>query len=275
MTAPRRSATLNGARQDFPFQFRGIARQPPLKGLLSLPETPPSPDATSPEQATTALPPPPASLRRLALRFLAILAFAVLIHWVIGYTMEKAKALEGESADMVALGLLALLLLAYALLIATPFVPGIEIGLALLLLQGADIVLAVYLATVLGLSLAFLAGKLLGADALITLFADLRLRKACAFLEARKDRSPDEHLAAFTARFPGPWGARLAASRYLLLGALLNLPGNAMMGGGGGLSLLAGLSGLFRWHWVLLTYLIAVAPVPLIVWLNGAQGLAR
>lgn len=187
--------------------------------------------------------------------------------------MDQARALEASGRAGLSTGLLLLLLLAYALLIATPFVPGVEIGLALLLLHGADIVLGVYLATVAGLSLAYLAGRFLSIEVLIRIFADLRMARACAFLQAQSGKSPEELLAQLESRLPGRLGRGLLRSRYVLLGLLLNLPGNAMMGGGGGLCLMAGLSGLFRWRWVLATFLIAVAPVPLIVWIRGVEGL--
>jgi len=42
----------------------------------------------------------------------------------------------------------------------------------------------------------------------------------------------------------------------------LNIPGNSLVGGGGGIAFIAGLSGLFSYPAYLATILIAVAPVP-------------
>ena len=63
------------------------------------------------------------------------------------------------------------------------------------------------------------------------------------------------------------------AGRYPLLAALINVPGNAVVGGGGGIALTAGFSRLFRPGWTALTVALAVAPVPLIVWLTGTTDL--
>ena len=54
--------------------------------------------------------------------------------------------------------------------------------------------------------------------------------------------------------------------RHLMLALLVNLPGNAVIGGGGGILMLSGLSGLFTLPRLLLTLALAVAPVPLVVW---------
>jgi hypothetical protein len=48
----------------------------------------------------------------------------------------------------------------------------------------------------------------------------------------------------------------------------LNLPGNTLLGGGGGIALMAGLSGLYPMPAYLTTVAIAVAPVPLLVGLS-------
>lgn len=57
--------------------------------------------------------------------------------------------------------------------------------------------------------------------------------------------------------------------RYVALALLINTPGNAMVGGGGGLSFAAGLSDVFTLPKFLLTISIAVLPVPLAVFLFG------
>ena len=55
----------------------------------------------------------------------------------------------------------------------------------------------------------------------------------------------------------------LVRHRYLTMIVLLNLPGNSLVGGGGGLALAAGMSGFFRFPMFFATLLVAVAPVPL------------
>ena len=62
---------------------------------------------------------------------------------------------------MAGIGFLVALLLAYALLIAIPFVPGVELGLTLMMVEGAIIAPFIWAATLLGLVLAFAAGAFL------------------------------------------------------------------------------------------------------------------
>lgn len=45
----------------------------------------------------------------------------------------------------------------------------------------------------------------------------------------------------------------------------LNLPGNALIGGGGGIALMAGMSRLFSFPLFLLSLTVAVSPVPLAI----------
>ncbi|HEX9858046.1 MAG TPA: hypothetical protein VGA75_06785, partial [Paracoccaceae bacterium] len=118
-----------------------------------------------------------ASVLRSLLRLAAIGLVAWGIHLAIGWVMRETEAMQG--AAQLRLGLLALLLLAYALLIAVPFVPGVELGLSLMFLQGGAVVALVYVATVLGLMLAFTAGARLPYGMLQKTLADLHLSRAC------------------------------------------------------------------------------------------------
>ena len=62
----------------------------------------------------------------------------------------------------------------------------------------------------------------------------------------------------------------LLRHRYLALGVAFNLPGNTLLGGGGGIALAAGMSGLYPLLAYVAVVAIAVAPVPLLV-LLGAE----
>jgi len=80
-----------------------------------------------------------------------------------------------------------------------------------------------------------------------------------------------ERLAVLEANAP-PWlGQSFIRHRYLLLGILLNLPGTSLIGGGGGIALVAGLSRLFSFPAFILTIVIATAPIPLAVYLYGTD----
>ena len=169
------------------------------------------------------------------------------------------------------LGLLIGLLLAYAVLLAIPFMPGIEVGVSLLLLRGAEIAPFVYVSTVLGLSIAYVVGRSVPYDWLKSFFADLRMRRVCDLLDRLKPLNRAERLAILTERLPIWLQPIVGRMRYLLLALLLNIPGNMVLGGGGGLAFAAGFSRLFRPLPALLTIALAVLPVPLGVWLYGSS----
>lgn len=213
-------------------------------------------------------PAPPGLWWRTLWRLVVIAAFVLAIVQLSGWIMEQTKSADGLS--MAGFGVIALILLAYAALIAVPFVPGVEIGVGLMLVLGAPIAPFVYLATVMGLMAAFVAGKVLPYATLHRLLIDLRLRAACRLLERIEALTPAARLALLHNTLPR-WLAPLATRyRYVTLGMLINLPGNSLLGGGGGLSLLAGLSRLYSVPVVALTFALATAPVPLLVWLTGS-----
>lgn len=204
-----------------------------------------------------------ATAGRLALKLGVVLLAVYGIHQMIGWVSGLALFED----DRLRLGMLVVFLLAYALLIALPFVPGVEIGLSLMMMEGPWIAPLIYVSTVAGLSLAYAAGEWIPYARLRRVFADLRLSRACRLLEAVGPLSRDERLAALHARAP-VWLRPLATRfRYGLIAILVNLPGNAVLGGGGGILFTVGLSRLFRPVQTVVTILLAVAPVPLAVWL--------
>lgn len=207
----------------------------------------------------------PMTILRIGLR-LAVVAAVVLAVHLAGQWLEQRSHVIDEGRGIGTLVLIGMLV-AYAAMIAMPFVPGIEIGVALMMLRGGEVAPFVYLATIAGLFLAYLLGLRMPYAVLHRFFADLRMRPACRLLERIAPLSPDERLAALQARLPR-WIAPYATRhRHVLLGIAINVPGNGVVGGGGGLCLLAGLSRLYRPAATALTLAIAVAPVPLLVWL--------
>ncbi len=207
---------------------------------------------------------------RLTVKLAVILAAVYTVH----LAMDWATTRAGETAnDSLMIGVLAVLLLVYALLIAVPFMPGIEIGISLLMLKGAAIAPLVYLATVLGLLIAFAAGRFLPQGWLRGLLADLRTRRACALIDQLAPMSRRERLDHLTQRAPAWLRPMIGPGRYVLLAVLINLPGNAVIGGGGGIAFASGFSRLYRPVFTALVIAIAVLPVPLIVWLSGSARL--
>ncbi|SLN77759.1 hypothetical protein [Roseisalinus antarcticus] len=200
---------------------------------------------------------------RVMIRLFAVLLIAYGIHLLMGWVTGLALFED----DRLRVGMLVAFLLAYGLLISVPFVPGVEIGLSLMVMEGPWIAPLIYGSTVAGLSLAYAVGEWVPYARLHRVFDDLRLKKACRLLEAVQPLSRTERLEALRARAP-VWLRPLATRyRYVLLGPLVNLPGNAVLGGGGGILFTAGLSRLFLPVQTVVTILVAVAPVPLAVWL--------
>jgi hypothetical protein len=103
----------------------------------------------------------------LALRSLGIVAvWALLLALALyvsrigrGEAQAMLVALRGDAGGP-ALGLLAL---AYAVALAMPFVPGMELGLLMMVAFGTVGVLVVYTATIIGLTMAYMVGRLLPA----------------------------------------------------------------------------------------------------------------
>lgn len=211
-----------------------------------------------------------ARLMRLALRLAIIVAIALASSRLITYGMDLAERLPATSQGPMQVAVILTALLVYTLLIATPFVPGIEIGLALLVLRGATIAPAVYSATVCGLLLAFLIGRLVPEHWLERTFRDLRLRRAADMIAHTRTLSPAQRQDALRANLPNWLALPAVRYRYLSLALLINLPGNAILGGGGGLMLAAGLSRLFQPSKTILAVAIAVLPIPISFWLFGA-----
>ncbi|NNC99346.1 MAG: hypothetical protein HKN85_04110 [Gammaproteobacteria bacterium] len=163
----------------------------------------------------------------------------------------------------------------YALLLAVPFVPGAEIGVALMAMLGARIALLIYLCTLAGLSLSFILGRLVPITALTHLAKDLKLERTRRLLEEIEPLDKSDRLSLLISRAPKRLLPTLLRYRYLALAAALNLPGNFVVGGGGGIALFAGVSRLFSVTGFLITIILAVAPVPIAVMIFGAKFLAN
>ncbi len=162
-------------------------------------------------------------------------------------------------------------LVAYALLLAIPFVPGVEIGLSLLIMQGSAVAPLILVATVAGLSLSYGVGSAFATTLPCSFLRSMGLPRACAFVESMKDLDRAERLQTLRDAAPHWLGGWVIKNRYILLAILVNLPGNSLVGGGGGILLLAGLSRLYSWPLVLLTLLLATSPIPVAVWIFGTD----
>ena len=151
----------------------------------------------------------------------------------------------------------------YVLVLALPFVPGVEIGLLLMILFGREGVIVAYVATIVGLSLAYLVAQTVPYRTTLKWMNKLGLSDATDNPKDAIDaivggRSATRGAAARLGNF-------LLSHRYLTLAVCLNLPGNSVLGGGGGIAALCGLSRQFYWWRYVLTLIVATAPIPLLV----------
>ncbi|NJM84618.1 MAG: hypothetical protein HC844_21260 [Tabrizicola sp.] len=206
---------------------------------------------------------PPGALRRTILRLAVILVLAWGIHLLFDWASVQAHLADGQ----LRMWMLALFVLVYALLIAVPFVPGVEVGLALMAMEGPWIAPWIYVATAAGLIAAFAGGEGFSYPRLQRILADLRMGRARRLIEKVQPLGKEERLSLLQARAPRWAKPFVSQFRYVLLAALINLPGNTLIGGGGGLLFLAGFSRLFHLVPMVVTILLAVGPVPLAVWL--------
>ncbi len=162
-------------------------------------------------------------------------------------------------------------LVAYIGLLALPFVPGAEIGIAMLAAFGAAIAPLIYVATVASMTLAYTIGRFLPIGALERLLSFLRLRRAADLVARAAPLSREERLAMMLDGQPKralSFGLRY---RYIALALAVNTPGNSIVGGGGGIMMMAGLSGIFSPVATFVTVALAVSPVPLAVFFLGLQ----
>ena len=206
-----------------------------------------------------------------ALRLLArliLLAGLVAGVWLVSHWAMRAQAALPPDGPLLAWPVMVLLAL-YAVLLALPFVPGVEIGLALLAMHGAAAAPFVYGATLAGLMLAYGAGCLIPSSMLAEGLRRLGRKRAAAALEDWCALPRAGRLPVLAAHLPDWLASRVGTLRFVLLAALFNLPGNAVLGGGGGIALIAGLSRLYPPLPTALTVALAVAPVPLAVWVWG------
>lgn len=165
-------------------------------------------------------------------------------------------------AGMPFISTIAVILLLYIVLTAIPFVPGTEIGLALLMVFGAQVAGIVYLSTVTSLTLAFAVGRLVPDRRLAAWLLRHGFERTAALIETFSGLSPlerDHYLTQNAPRRLAPW---LTRHRAITLIVLINLPGNTLLGGGGGIALVTGLSKLMPVKQFLISVAIAVAPVP-------------
>lgn len=158
--------------------------------------------------------------------------------------------------------------ISYICLMALPFLPGIEIGLALMITLGPKGVFLVYLCTLAALTISFGLGKLFPTHLLVLLLRWLHLTRAAELLNRFGAIPPEKRLEFLAEHAPTKVLPALVRRRYLTLALLLNLPGNALIGGGGGIAMIAGMCRLYDFPRYFVLISVAILPGPILVILS-------
>ncbi|MDA9981547.1 hypothetical protein N9H39_02185 [Gammaproteobacteria bacterium] len=205
------------------------------------------------------------TLIKIALIVVVIVCANYLAHWLVDQLEIEVTPRNEHIVHRVIIATAIL----YAILIAIPFVPGIEIGVALIMVLGADMAFLVFVFTILGLSISFMCGRLVPHHILQKMLNTLSLHRAGKLISDLAPLDPDQKLQLISSRAPSKWIPTLLRFRYVAVAVALNIPGNAIVGGGGGICLLAGMTRMFGISRFLLTLAIAVSPVPLLITFYG------
>lgn len=153
----------------------------------------------------------------------------------------------------------------YTALLAIPFMPGAEIGITMILLLGSKICFLIYVCTVTALIPPYLIGRLIPPKYCASALRFVGLSKAQRLVERIAPLAAQQRLDYILDNAPTRVGPFLVRHRFIALAIVLNIPGNIIIGGGGGIAMIAGMSGLYSLPRYLLTVAIAVAPIPFVI----------
>ena len=208
---------------------------------------------------------------RLFFRVALIVAFIVCVNIFARWLEHELELEVRPSNEHIVHRIIIISLIVYTVLIAIPFVPSVEVGWGLMLVLGADLAPLIYLFTVVGLSASFMVGRLIPESRLQNFLEDLSLTRTSRLVGKLKTLDTEQRLSLLLSRAPAKFVPALVRHRYLAVAIALNIPGNTVVGGGGGISLMAGISRLFGFCRFVLTLAVAVAPVPLLIVLVGTD----
>ena len=201
---------------------------------------------------------------KLLVKILLLIGCLVLINYGGGLVVHKLNFQLWPEHEHLMMTMLWLSIGVYILWMAMPFVPGIELGLALMVMLGPPGIVLVYVCTLLSLSLSFAIGRLIPLKAFARFLGWLHLNKARDLMLTLEPMKPQERFDILLQRAPSKIGPFLLQHRYLMIALILNLPGNALIGGGGGIGLIAGMSKLYTFPRYFLLISVAITPLPLL-----------
>ncbi|MGD8313313.1 MAG: hypothetical protein PVI17_01105, partial [Syntrophobacterales bacterium] len=182
---------------------------------------------------------------RRFLKISLIVGFLVLLNYGGSLVVQQINFQIWPEHERLIITVLWLAIVVYVLWMALPFVPGIELGLALMVLLGTRGIILVYLCTLLSLSLSFTIGRLIPLKSFARFLGWLHLYKARDLMLQLEPLNSEEKLDFLLRAAPSKVIPFLVKHRYFMIALALNLPGNALIGGGGGIGLISGMSRLY------------------------------
>lgn len=198
-------------------------------------------------------------------RLLGLLTLGVGAFWAMHQLFAWT---EGQDDTMQLPARLAVLAL-YAMLIAIPFLPSFNLSMIFMLMQGPDQIWLAYGATVIGFCLPFVAGRLIPEPYLIGLFDRLGMRRMSEVIGDTQAMPTKDRLRLITDLSPPRLKPLVNKWRYIAFWAALNFPGNVVIGGAGGLLLVAGLSRLFAPLVIFGTISVSLCVIPIVITVTG------
>ena len=210
----------------------------------------------------------PSKKKRLS-RIAILLAIIILLNFAGTWLGQQINFQLFPRHESMLQGALLIALLLYILLMATPFMPGLEVGMAVMFLFGSKSALLVYFCTIVALSISYTIGRFFPLSIVRRLLKWLYLEKASELVIELEPLAQQERLEYLSGKAPSRIAPFLLKHRFVTIALLLNLPGNALIGGGGGIGLVVGMSRLVPFHTYVLVMAIAVSPVPLCIYLQG------
>ena len=193
-----------------------------------------------------------------------IVGFLVLVNYGGSLVVEQINFQLWPEHEHLMITVLWFAIVVYVLWMALPFVPGIELGLALMVMLGTRGVVLVYLCTLLSLSLSFTIGRLIPLNGFARFLGWLHLYKAQDLVLQLEPLNSEEKLNFLLRTAPSKVIPFLLKHRYLTIAIALNLPGNSLIGGGGGIGLITGMSRLYPFPKYILLVSLAITPLPIL-----------
>jgi len=140
--------------------------------------------------------------------------------------------------------------LIYTLILAIPYMPSVTLGLLMMASFGSEGILAAWICTSIGLNFSFIVGRWLPGPC--------------------NQRQVDtlKRLTQWVSHTQKQIVERPGWMRYGAIALLLNLPGNSVLGGGGGIALFCGTLHKVTWPRFALTVTIATALIPALFYLG-------